>query len=350
MSAEFGKTTKIDKKFGVIGAGFWSNVQTAAWLELPGVKPTAVCDTDIERAKLLASRFSIPKIYTNTEEMFKNEELDFADIITPPSTHEQIILSAIDHKIPVISQKPMSTNLESANKMVQKSKEKGVPFFVHENWRWQRPIRRLKEILDSGSIGEVFRSRIMYSNNYPVFENQPFLKDLDQFILTDMGTHLLDTARFLFGEAKSVYCSTSSITPGIKGEDVATVSLKMRNGSHCNIEMSYATVEQNTSFPQTFIMIEGNNGTLNLGSDYMITQTYKDKTIRRRYAPKLYSWSDPKYKLVQSSIVPANANFLNALNGKTEAETTGEDNLKTLRLVYAAYDSASFNQVVSIDN
>ncbi len=348
MSAEFRKSPNIDKKFGVVGAGFWSSVQTAAWLELRGVKPFAVCDTNIERARKLAEKYSIPKTYVSAEAMFANETLDFVDIITPPETHERLVLSAIEHNIPVICQKPMSTSLESAENMVKKSKEKNATFFVHENWRWQRPIRKLKEVIDSGSIGDIFRSRIVYSNNFPVFENQPFLKDLDQFMLTDMGTHLLDTARFLFGEADSIYCTTSSISPGIKGEDTATVNLNMKNGSRCNIEMSYTTVEQKTTFPQTFILVEGNRGTLNLGIDYLITQAYKDKTIRRRYPPKQYSWTDPKYKLVQSSIVPANANFLKALNGGTEAETTGEDNLKTLRLVYAAYDSADRNEVIKL--
>jgi hypothetical protein len=49
---------------------------------------------------------------------------------------------------------------------------------------------------------------------------------------------------------------------------------------------------------------------------------------------------DPSYHVVHSSIVPCNANFLQALRGKAAAETTGEDNVKTLRLVFAAYDSA----------
>ncbi|RXM20870.1 gfo/Idh/MocA family oxidoreductase, partial [Citrobacter sp. AAK_AS5] len=81
-----------------------------------------------------------------------------------------------------------------------------VPFLVHENWRWQTPLRALKAVLDRGVIGRVFRARLTYSNSIPVFENQPFLRELEQFILTDIGTHILDTARMLFGEAESVYC------------------------------------------------------------------------------------------------------------------------------------------------
>ena len=61
-----------------------------------------------------------------------------------------------------------------------------------------------------------------------------------------------------------------------------------------------------------------------------------------------YLWADPAYDLVHASIVPCSANLLKALKGDGAAETTGEDNLKTVRLVFAAYESAEHNQVVDI--
>ncbi len=72
------------------------------------------------------------------------------------------------------------------------------------------------------------RARIDYANSFPVFDNQPFLKELDHFILTDIGTHILDVARFLFGEASSVRCQTRRMRRDIAGEDVATVMMEMR--------------------------------------------------------------------------------------------------------------------------
>ena len=100
-----------------------------------------------------------------------------------------------------------------------------------ENWRWQAPLRALKAVLDEGHIGRLFRGRIHYCNSFPVFDNQPFLKQLDRFILTDIGSHILDTARFLFGEASQLYCQTCQVHPDIQGEDVATVMLKTSMGS-----------------------------------------------------------------------------------------------------------------------
>ena len=65
--------------------------------------------------------------------------------------------------------------------------------------------------------------------------------------------------------------------------------------------------------------------------------------------PKRYPWADPDYAVAHSSIVPCNADLLGALCCGRDAETTAEDNLKTVRLVQRAYTSAATNQVVHLD-
>jgi D-apiose dehydrogenase len=247
----------------------------------------------------------------------------------------------------VICQKPMSTDLASAETMVAVCKEAGVPLYIHENWRWQAPIRALKEVLNSGQIGTPFRARIDMISGFPVFDNQPFLKELEQFIITDLGSHTLDTARFLFGEASSVYCQTRRIHNDIRGEDVATIMMDMGPGTTVTVNMAYAgTPLEREAFPQTFIFVEGEAGSLELTADYWLRVTSKQGTLARRVPPPRYQWADPAYEVVHSSIVPCNANILAGLKGERQAETTGEDNLKTMRLVFASYDSAAANKVI----
>jgi predicted dehydrogenase len=218
--------------------------------------------------------------------------------------------------------------------------------FVHENWRWQTPIRQVKRALDARQIGDVFRARIHYCSSFPVFENQPFLKELEQFILTDMGSHILDVARFLFGEARSLYCQTHRVHSDIKGEDVATVMMEMSSGATVVCEISYASRTEYERFPETFIYIEGDLGAVTLGPDYWVHVTTEAGTFSKRYPPSRYSWADPAYDLIHASIVPCNADILNALKREGTAETTGEDNLETVRLVFAAYESAANNRVI----
>ena len=105
-----------------------------------------------------------------------------------------------------------------------------MPLYIHENWRWQNQIREFKKAIDSGEIGEPFRAHVFLVSGYPVFRNEPALRDLERFIMADMGVHLLDVIRFLFGEAGRIYCQTHQVQEGIKGEDAATIMLRMEHG------------------------------------------------------------------------------------------------------------------------
>ena len=177
-------------------------------------------------------------------------------------------------------------------------------------------------------------------SGFPVFVNQPFFRELKQFLITDMGSHLLDVARFLFGEADSLYCQTRRVHADIAGEDVATIMMSM-GGVTVLCEMAYAENHLDPEpFPQTLMFIEGNRGSIRLDYDYRVSVTTASGTQSRRIPPPRYAWADPAYDVVQSSMVPCLENLLAGLRGGS-AETTGEDNLQTVRLVFAAYDSAA---------
>jgi predicted dehydrogenase len=334
-------------RFAIFGAGFWSRFQLAGWRELEGVECVAVYNRTRAKAEALARQFSIPAVYDDPEELLQCEQLDFLDIITDVATHSTFVHLAAAHRVPVICQKPMAPSLGVAEQMVATCREAGVPFFIHENWRWQPPIRQFKRVLEVGSIGTPFRARIDMISGFPVFDNQPFLKEQEQFILTDLGSHILDVARFLFGEADSLYCQTHRIHRDIRGEDVATVMMKMSGRTTVVCQMAYAgNFLEHDRFPETFIFVEGDKGSAELGPDYWIRVTTADGTYANRYPPPRYAWADPAYAVVHASIVPCNANLLSALRGEGAAETVAEDNLKTLRLVFGSYESARTDQVL----
>lgn len=334
--------------FAVIGTGFWATYQVAAWRELAGVKPVACYNRTRPKADALALQFGIPAVYDTVDELLDRHahELDFIDIITDVDTHPQFVVKAAERGVAVICQKPMGPNRDAARRMVQTCRDADVRFYIHENFRWQTPIRQLKTVLDSGVVGEPFRARVSFCSAFAVFDNQPFLADLEQFILTDIGSHVLDVCRFLFGEAESLYCRTSRVNPRIKGEDVANVLMKMTSGLTCYAEMSYASILEREAFPQTLVHVEGEHGSVVLTHDFVIKTTTRAGTTQTVADPPTYAWADPDYAVVHASIVDCNRNILADLQGKGRAETTGADNLKTVELVYAAYDSAARNAVV----
>jgi D-apiose dehydrogenase len=336
-------------RFAIFGAGFWANYQLPAWLELPGVECVAIFNRTLAKAEKLAERFGITGVYDSPEKLLANEELDFIDVITDVGTHSEFVRLAAKHKLPVICQKPMATFRREAEQMVEACHRARVPFFIHENWRWQTPIRQVKRVLESGAIGMPFRARIEMISGFRVFKNQPFLRELKQFIIADLGSHTLDTARFLFGEATELYCHIARIHTDIKGEDAATIMMRMGRGTTVTCNMAYAeNFLERDRFPETYFFVEGDKGSVELGPDYWIRTTTKSGTHARRYPSPRYAWADPAYDVVHASIVPCNADILAALRGKRPAETTAEDNLKTVKLVFAAYDSAASGKAVRL--
>jgi len=327
-------------RVAVCGAGFWARFQVAAWRELAGVEVAAICNRTLAKAQNLANEMGIAAVYDDAGAMLRDSRPDVLDIITDVDTHPKFVELAASHGIPVICQKPMAPTIRQAVAMVETCRKAGVPCFVHENWRYQYPLRQLKEVLKSGVLGDVYRARVDFISGFPVFANQPFLRQLRQFILTDIGSHVFDASRFLFGEAKSIYCKTRRVHADIAGEDVATAMLEMPAACvTCNMSYAENPIEHEV-FPQTLVWVEASKGTACLAPDYWLRVTTAAGTHSRQVKPPRYAWADPAYDLVHSSIVACNANLLAALRKQRSAETTGEDNLRTMRLVYGAYASA----------
>jgi predicted dehydrogenase len=335
-------------RFAILGAGFWSQFQLAAWRELKGAECVAIYNRTRSKAEALAAKFGVPSVYDDAEELLRREKPDFIDVITDVDTHSKFVRLAARYRTPVICQKPMASSLGEAKRMVEACRRASVPFFIHENWRWQTPIRRLRQMLDAGRIGKPFRARIDLISGFPVFRNQPFLRELEQFIIADLGSHTLDASRFLFGEAKELYCQTRRIHRDIKGEDVATILMRTAGGAIVTINMAYAeNFLEHDAFPQTLVFVEGDKGSIELAADYWIRVTTRAGTQARRYPPTRYKWADPAYDVVHASIVSCNANLLQGLRRVARAETTAADNLNTVRLVFGAY--AAKGSVLMID-
>ena len=329
----------------IIGTGFWSHYQVAAWKEVQGVEIVAAYNRTLSKAEALAKKFNIPAVYDEVQLMLNKEQVDFVDIITDVDTHHSYTLMAAQKGVNVICQKPMAPSVDLAAAMLQACNREGVQLFIHENFRWQAPIRALKKAMDSNVIGSAFKARVSFLSAFSVYNNQPFLAQLKRFIITDIGSHVLDICRYLFGEARTLYCLTKKVNHNIKGEDVANVLMEMESGLHCFAEMSYASLLEKEAFPQTLILIEGDKGSLHLNNDFELKITTQSGTTSSAIKPKLYSWVDPDYATVHSSIVDCNNDILKGLNGG-KCETSGEDNFKTVQLVWACYESAEKKQVI----
>lgn len=338
-------------KLAVLGAGFWSQFQIGAWSEIPDVEIVALYNRTRSKAEALARKFQIGHVYDDAAAMFNSEKIDFVDIITDVDTHYKFVEMAVDAGIKeIICQKPMASDWETAKKMVEKCRDAGASLYIHENFRWQAPLRRVKEILDSGIIGNPFKARVSFLSGFPVFDNQPFLRELPHFILTDMGSHVLDICRFLFGEATKLWCQCKTVNREIRGEDVAVVMMEMANGMPLYAEMSYASIVEHDMFSTVNLLIEGEKGSLALGPgrSFAVSVTTAEGTRTEKIEIPYYDWADPDYIVNHESGIHINRNILDAIMGKGRAENSGEDNLETVRLIWASYESARRGKLIDL--
>ncbi len=327
-------------KVALIGTGFWGRFQLAAWQEIPEARVVALCDANRARAEETAIRFRVPA-YGDAAEMLRSESIDFVDIATSPEAHEPLVSLAASHGVAVICQKPMALEYAACERMVEACRRAGVRFLIHENFRWQTPMRRVGQILKSGKIGRPIRAHIQFSHGQiELFDNQPSLYTDPHFAMFDMGPHLMDLARFFFGEPLSVYAREFRAHPRFAGEDIVSVTLGFER-LHCHCELSWRTTDYE-------VFVEGMAGTVTWRPRGELTIETDSGAFKETIDPATYSWSDPRYGYSHPSIVTTNSHLLSALHGQCEAETTGEDNLRTMRLVDLALKSAAANQALAV--
>lgn len=185
-------------------------------------------------------------------------------------------------------------------------------------------------------------------SGFDVFANQPGLRLEERMILADLGCHLFDLSRSWFGEAESVTCRMRRVRPDIRGEDVATAMLAM-GGATVTVNMAYAgTPVERECFPETLVFVEGDKGSIEVVPGCRIRVTTAKGAEELRVPPPGYPWVDPRYAVVQSSMVACLGDLVRALRTGKPSETDAADNLKSMRLVFAAYKSAASGGTVSM--
>ncbi|MDW9391250.1 gfo/Idh/MocA family oxidoreductase [Sinorhizobium meliloti] len=337
-----------DLKGALIGCGFFAVNQMHGWRDAEGARIVAICDRDPERLKAVGDAFGIQRRYTSAEDLFADGGFDFVDIATTVGSHRGLVEMAARHGVATICQKPLAPTMEDAKAMVSACAKSGVAFMVHENFRWQSPIRAVKAAIDSGAIGEVFWGRVSFRSGYDVFSGQPYLATGKRFIIEDLGIHALDVARYIFGDATAVTARTRRVNPAIAGEDVATMLLDHDGGITSVVDCSYATKLPIEPFPETLMEVDGSKGTLRLTQGYHLAVHSKGATKLTNVEPPALSWASPPWHNIQESVALIQQHWIEALRAGREPDTSGRDNLETFALVEASYLSAAEGRTVSL--
>jgi predicted dehydrogenase len=334
-------------KGALIGCGFFAQNHLHAWRDIEGVDIVALCDRDPQKLAESAAAFGIKRTCTDAEELFAEGGFDFVDIATTVTTHRPLVEMASRAGVHIICQKPFAENMEDARAMVAAADIAGRTLMVHENFRWQSPIRTALDAVRSDCVGEPFFGRVSFRSGYDVFSNQPYLAEGKRFIIEDLGIHVLDIARAFFGDVQSITATTRRINQAIRGEDVATMLLKHEHGATSIVDCSYATHRTPETFPQSLLEIDGAKGSLRLDAGYQLSVQNETET-KADVSPPLLPWAEKPWHNIQESVQAIQQHFIDCIKAGVAPETSGADNLKTLALVEAAYLSADENRTVEM--
>lgn len=326
----------------MIGCGFFAQNHLNAWQDLKpeGVDIVAVCDVDPERARAAAEKFGVPRWYTDAAVMFRAEQLGLVDIATQMQSHLPLVKLALSHQVPTIIQKPFGQDFGEVREMVAAARAAGTFLAVHENFRFQKPLRRIAEIVRSGAIGAPTWARVSFRTGYDIYAGQPYLAEQQRFVLIDLGVHVLDVARVLLGEVEHSTAELQRRNPSAKGEDTATMLLRHTSGAVSVVECTYGSRRLPDSFPETLIEVEGDKGAIvsRIGNQVEVTINGKLEVLDED--PAVLPWAARPWHVAQESVLATNRHMLEAVRAGRPAATSAEDNLKTFALVEAAYLAA----------
>lgn len=335
----------------VIGCGFFARNHLHSWKDLAsqGADLVAVCDIDPEKAKAAAKTFGAPRWYSDPEELFRSEKPGLVDIVTRMETHRALVERAVAAGIPTIVQKPFAPDLATCNAMTHTAKTAGVFLAIHENFRFQRPMREVTRLLRSGAIGEPTWARISFRTGYDIYKGQPYLLTEERFALIDVGVHVLDLARVFLGEVAHLSAETQRRNPKVRGEDTATMLLKHRSGGVSVVECTYEARREPDAFPDTLLEIEGEKGAIVLRPGGKLELTTGGKSTTLDVDAPVLAWAERPWHVIQESVHATCAHILAALRAGRPADTSAADNLKTFALSEAAYEAMATGRCVNPD-
>jgi predicted dehydrogenase len=219
-----------------VGAGYFSQFQYLGWRNIADAQCVAIVNRDQEKARAMAQRFGIARVYGDLDEALAGERPDLVDLITPPATHHAFVAKMVARRIPTICQKPFGASYADAVAITEMAERAGVPLVVHENFRWEPWYREARRLIDAGKLGTLhavaFRLRPGDGQGPRAYlDRQPYFQQMPRFLVTETAIHWIDTFRFLMGEVTAVYARLRRINPVIAGEDAGYIVFEYASGA-----------------------------------------------------------------------------------------------------------------------
>jgi predicted dehydrogenase len=218
---------------GMLGYAFMGKAHSNAFLKIPHMMypPPAVprllgiAGRNAEAVQAAAVRYGYEKAYTDWREMLKDDRIQLFDNGGPNDAHAEPCIVAAQAGKHILCEKPLARTAKEAAAMLEAVEKAGVKHAVAFNYRFVPAIRQIRQIVESGALGQIYHFRAVYLQEWIMAHyNTPHIWRLDKATagsgaLGDLGAHIIDLGRFLVGEFKSVSALTKTFIPERPGSD-----------------------------------------------------------------------------------------------------------------------------------
>jgi predicted dehydrogenase len=257
---------------GVIGTSWWADFGHFSNLTSDArVQVIAICGRNQERAQAMATKYAIPRVFTDYRAMFAEADLQAVVIAAPDDEHFSMTMAALEAGLHVLCEKPLALNATHAKTLYESAEAKGLRHMANFNWRWMPHYRYLRDLIGQGVLGRLYHAQFNFMAGS--FRGSQYSWRFDpqraNGVLGDFGSHMFDLAHFLVGDIVRVNARLVSNVRrnGVDGQpmtsacDAATVLAEFANGSQGTIEVSAVARTRDPALEHA-VILHGEAGSL----------------------------------------------------------------------------------------
>ncbi|MCD6096028.1 MAG: Gfo/Idh/MocA family oxidoreductase [Thermoprotei archaeon] len=334
---------------GVIGLGTWGEVHVKAFKSIPYANLIAVCDIRHERAREIASKYGIKKVYTDYEKLIEDNDVDAVTIALPDFLHRDPAVKAAEAGKHVLVEKPLATTVEDAEAIVRVAEKAGVKLMVDFHNRWNPPFVHAKRAIDEGNLGNICYIYGRLSDT--IYVPTKMLSWASKTnVMWFLGSHIVDITRWLLNRDKPVKVfgiKKEGIlkSKGIDTPDIICGLIEWSNGAISYLECSWILPETEPKLFHFKYEILGSSGSIYIDTSH-------NKCIEK-YLMDRYEYPDV-LGLIDSPEGPRGfavdslAHFVRCIIEDKEPIATGKDGLEVTRIICAILKSADLGKPISL--
>ena len=331
-------------RVGIIGSQFISTIHAESLQRCQSAEMTAVASPTPGNAEKFAKTHGIPNPYTDYQDLLAMDEIDMVVIGIPNDLHCEVVVAAAQAGKHIVIEKPFCLNMAEADQMIEAAREANVKLMYAEELCFAPKYVRLKQLLDSGALGEPTLIKQSEKHDGP---HAPHFWDVERSgggVVMDMGCHAIEFFRWMLGRppVRSVYAQMSTQVHMDKtvGEDNALLILEFENGTTCLAEESWTKLGGMDDRAE----VHGSKGVAYadlLHGNSIETYSVDGYDYAVEKAGSTSGWSFTIYEEAYNyGFHQEMAHFVDCVLHDKIPSVTGEDARAVMEVIFAAYESA----------